>query len=243
MPSYVHSDRGSSLISEELKQFFNERGIATSRTSRYNPQGNGQCERYNGIVWKAVTLALKTRSLSISQWEEVLPDALHSIRSLLSTATNCTPHERMFTYQRRSSSGNSVPTWLMTPGTVLMKRHVRNSKYDPLVEEVELIESNPEYAYVRYPDGRESTVSLRHLAPCEQPTLNQSNIPLNDNVEHREPVSEPAEAPASQCENIQEHIPTQEPQNEPAVEKLQPEPEQVLRRSERVRRPPDKLNL
>ena len=245
MPSYVHSDRGSSLISEELKQFFNGRGIATSRTSRYNPQGNGQCERYNGIVWKAVTLALKARSLSISQWEEVLPDALHSIRSLLSTATNCMPHERMFTYQRRSSSGNSVLTWLMTPGTVLMKRHVRNSKYDPLVEEVELIESNPEYAYVRYPDGRESTVSLRHLAPCGQPALNQSNIPFNDNVEHRESVSEPAEAPASQCENenVQEHIPTQEPQNEPAAGKSQPEPEQVLRRSERVRRPPDKLNL
>ena len=59
MPSYVHSDRGSSLISEELKQFFNGRGTATSRTSRCNPQGNGQCERYNGIVWKAVTLALK----------------------------------------------------------------------------------------------------------------------------------------------------------------------------------------
>ena len=78
MPSYVHSDRGSSLISEELKQFFNGQGIATSRTSKYNPQGNGQCERYNGIVWKAVTLALKARSLSISQWEEVLPDALLS---------------------------------------------------------------------------------------------------------------------------------------------------------------------
>ena len=100
IPSYVHSDRGSSLISEELKQFFNGWGIATSRTSRYNPQGNGQCERYNGIVWKAVALALRTRSLSISQWEEVLPDALHSIHSLLSTATNCTPHEHMFTYQR-----------------------------------------------------------------------------------------------------------------------------------------------
>ena len=46
-----------------------------------------------------------------------------------------------------------------------------------------------------------------------------------------------------QCENVQEHIPTQKPQNEPAAEKSQPEPEQVLRRSERVRRPPDKLNL
>ena len=55
------------------------------------------------------------------------------------------------------------------------------------------------------------------------------HYPLNDNVEHREPVSEPAEAPASQCQNVQEHISTQEPQNETAAEKSQPEPEQVLR--------------
>ena len=31
--------------------------------------------------------------------------------------------------------------------------------------EVELLEANPQYAYIKYPNGRESTVSLRHLAP------------------------------------------------------------------------------
>lgn len=46
-----------------------------------------------------------------------------------------------------------------------MKKYVRTNKYDPLVEEVELIEANPEYAYVRLPDGQEKTVSTRHLAP------------------------------------------------------------------------------
>jgi len=46
-----------------------------------------------------------------------------------------------------------------------MKRQVRQSKYDPLVDEVELIDANPEYAHVRLSDGRETTVSLRHLAP------------------------------------------------------------------------------
>ena len=45
----------------------------------YNPGGNGQCERYNGIIWSAVKLALKLRGLEISQWEGVLPNALHSI--------------------------------------------------------------------------------------------------------------------------------------------------------------------
>ena len=136
-----------------------------SRTTPYNPRGNGQVERYNGIIWRAVSLALKTRSLSPADWELVLPDALHSIRSLLCTATNCTPHERLFCYQRKSSCGRSVPTWLVSPGQALYRRQVRQSKYDPLVDEVELLDVNTNYAHVRFQDGRETTVSLRHLAP------------------------------------------------------------------------------
>ena len=165
MPAYIHSDRGSSFMSAELKSFLVSKGIASSRSTAYNPRGNGQVERYNGIIWKAVSLALRSRDLPVENWEAVLPDALHSVRSLLSTATNETPHERLFQYQRRSTTGNSVPTWLSRPGeVVLMKRHVRQ-KYDPLVDEVELLEANPQYAHVRLPDGRETTVSIRHLAP------------------------------------------------------------------------------
>ena len=46
-----------------------------------------------------------------------------------------------------------------------MKRPVRQNKYEPMVDKVELIDTNPEYAHVRLPDGRETTVLVRHLAP------------------------------------------------------------------------------
>jgi hypothetical protein len=46
-----------------------------------------------------------------------------------------------------------------------MKNHLRHNKYDPIVQEVELIEGNPDYTYVKLPDGRESSISIRHLAP------------------------------------------------------------------------------
>lgn len=166
MPAYIHSDRGASFMSEELRRFLLSRGIATSRTTPYNPACNGQVEKYNGTVWKAITMALKTRGLPVTRWQDVLPDALHSLRSLLCTATNCTPHERFFKFERRSSCGASVPTWLSSPGPVLLKRHVRTSKSDPLVDEVELLQANPQYAHIRHADGREATVSIRHLAPC-----------------------------------------------------------------------------
>jgi len=110
MPSYIHSDQGPAFVSRELITYLHERGIACSRTSTYNAPGNGQCERYNGIIWSSVKLALSSRNLPVEHWEAVLPDALHSIRSLLCTATNETPHERLFNFKRRSAFGVSVPT-------------------------------------------------------------------------------------------------------------------------------------
>ena len=117
MPGFIHSDRGSAFMSAELINYLTTRGIATSHCTPYHPIGNGQVERYNGIVWKSVRLALASANLPIEHWEKVLPDVLHSIRSLLSTATNTTPHERFFNFSRKSSQGTSLPSWL-SPGPV-----------------------------------------------------------------------------------------------------------------------------
>ena len=84
------------------------------------PQGNGQCEKYNGTIWKAVQAALKSRNLPLTHLEVVLQDALHSIRSLLCTSINCTPHERMFSHARRSVNGTTIPSWLK-PGPIYVK--------------------------------------------------------------------------------------------------------------------------
>ena len=94
-------------------------------------------------------MALKTRTLPMACWQDVLPDALHSLRSLLCTATNCSPGERLLNFERRSSVGESVPSWIITPGPVLLKRHVRTSRNDPMVYEVELLQANPQYAHIR----------------------------------------------------------------------------------------------
>ena len=181
MPAYIHSDRGASFMSTELRQFLLEKGVAASHTTAYNPQGNGQIERLNRTLWKTVCLALKSRNLPPTHWEVVLTDALHSIRSLLCTATNCTPHERMFQYSRRSTNGLSLPTWLTVPGPVFLKRVERSSKYDPLVEEVQLVNCNPQYAHIVHADGKTETVSVRRLAPVAhvEPSTDQNRLPLS----------------------------------------------------------------
>ena len=59
----------------------------------------------------------------------------------------------------------SMPTWLHNPGPVLLKRHFCLSKYEPLVDQVELIHATPSYARVRLANSREVSVSLRDVAP------------------------------------------------------------------------------
>ena len=95
-PSYIHTDNGSAFTSYDFKQYLLRRGVASSKSSIYHPSGNGLAEKTEGTVLKAVKLALKTCALPESNYETVLDDVLHSMRSLLCVATNMTPHERFF---------------------------------------------------------------------------------------------------------------------------------------------------
>ena len=119
----------------------------------------------------------------------MLPVALHSIRTLVCTATNATPHERFLQFRRRTASGHALPTWLVNKGTVLVKKHARSSKYESLVEEADIMDLTPTYAKVKFQNGRESTVSLRDLAPLPQIKNADSTEPL--------PTSIPCEPPSS----------------------------------------------
>ncbi|GFW78384.1 hypothetical protein TNCV_1379301 [Trichonephila clavipes] len=57
------------------------------------------------------------------------------------------------------------------------------NKYEPIVQEVELIEVNPDYAHVKLGDGRETTVSIRHLAPRGETTRSEDNKGAEENVQ------------------------------------------------------------
>ena len=104
--------------------------------------------------------------------------------------------------------------WKRKEFPVLLRKYVRNSKYDPLVDEAELIEANPQYAHVRLSDGRETTVSIRDIAPY---TPQQESLQAEDDQSH---VEESTTAPAQPAE----------------VSEVQ-----QLRRSTRVSTPPARL--
>ena len=46
----------------------------------------------------------------------------------------------------------------------------------PLVDEVEILGTNPHYAHICYPDSQPTTVSTKRLAPCGE--CNHCSLPL-----------------------------------------------------------------
>ena len=175
-------------MSGEFKQFLLRLGIGSSNTTAYNLSGNSQCEHYDGIIWNTILLALESQRLPVNAWQDVL----RSIRSLLCTTTNTTPHERMFNFERHSSTSTALPDWLCEPGEVLLKQFGGRSKYDPIIEVMELLETNPTHARILFHDGREDFVALRHLAcfpRSDQPQDSAENV-LPD-ISSANPTSSP----------------------------------------------------
>ena len=116
-----------------------------------------------------------------------IPEVLHSLQSLLCTATNEVPHDRFLKFSCRSMFGTNAPIWMTEPGPVHVRKHVQ-AKYDPVVEQMDLLHANPNYAVVRSPEGHEVNVSARNIAPTpagpeeanESQSLSRSNeIPFS----------------------------------------------------------------
>ncbi len=242
LAAFIHSDNGPLLVCEELRTFLLGIGVAYSNTSVYNPRGNGQCERFNGTIWKSAQLAMKTKNLQQSQWESVLPSVLHSLRTLVCTSTNQTPHERLFNFRRKIISGHALPKWLLQKGPVLLRNHNRQSKYDDICEEVELVNVTPTYAQIKLASGREQTVSLRDLAPLPQPERSdQSAVELSPPDAHQ-PLNDPKLVPSRLDANNHE-LPSSSVEatselavSPPVVQVPQSEPTVPIRRSDRVRK-------
>ena len=250
VPEFIHSDNGPAFASSAYRNFLLQHNISTSYSSVYNPRGNGQAERYVGTIWKTVRLSLHSRHLSIEKWESVLQVALHSIRSLLCTSTNCTPHERFLQFPRKAMYGTTLPTWLLNADSAFLRSPVRQSKYDNEVETVKLLHINPQYARVQHDNGRESTVSLRRLAPRgDEPMTMNEQLNLKDNeMPQVDPRKSGDRAVGGDSNSSEQHGPTGGDggltNSYPSEVTIQPEDVTTpsFRRSNRIRKQPDRYD-
>ncbi len=159
-PVSVHSDHGVEFFSANVMTFLSEWGVHHSRTTSYHPAGNGQVERFNGIIWQTTKSLLADRQLPGSAWPVVLREALHCIRSLVSSSTNSTPHNLFFNFDRNF---RPLPNAISPGEYAWLHRHI-HSKNDASGEIVKIVASYPRYAVVSRDGIHTVTVNWCHLA-------------------------------------------------------------------------------
>ena len=202
-PRELHSDNGAEFRSRELSIFLNSRGIKQTFSTPYNPTGNGQVERMNGTLWKAIQCLLADRGLAENRWNEVLGEALDSIRSLRCTTQSTTPHQCLFRYNRRIHVPlDDLP---MQQGDEALQRRYVRSKNEPRGDPVTVLSSYPGYAVVQREDGTQQVVNNRNLAKLP-PTF---TVPETDNVPDAppEPAADARPAPPPLRRGTRQRVP------------------------------------
>ena len=63
-PGYLHSDQGACFMSYELKSWRHSMGIPTSKSTRYNPQGNGQVRTFKSYYLANCAASIANQKLT-----------------------------------------------------------------------------------------------------------------------------------------------------------------------------------
>ena len=130
----------------------------------------------------------KDRHLPGSLWPSVLSEVLHCIRSLISTATDASPHDLFLRFERNFWPLPSTVT-LHTGDYAWLRRHVRNKNYSS-GDLVKVVAAYPGYAMISRDGTTTDTVNWRHLAPHPGPTeVTQSTLDTTDAAHSPSPVT------------------------------------------------------
>lgn len=88
-PDVIINDQGLEFGAKSLKDYLKDVGIDQRRTTSYNPQSNGKCERLNGTLKTIISRLINNARDS---WEDQLGPALMAYNNALSTTTGHTPY-------------------------------------------------------------------------------------------------------------------------------------------------------
>jgi transposase InsO family protein len=89
----LRTDRGREYLSEQFKNFCDEKGIARQLTISYTPQQNSVAERRNRTLFDMVRSMRAQTNLPISFWGDALLTAAYILNRVPSKSVSSTPYE------------------------------------------------------------------------------------------------------------------------------------------------------
>ena len=92
LPELIVTDNGVQFTSLEFRDFVRENGICHRKVTPYSPQANGEVERQNRSIMKAI----KTIRAEGKDWKKELNTFLKAYRCTPHTVTNFSPAELMY---------------------------------------------------------------------------------------------------------------------------------------------------
>jgi hypothetical protein len=115
----VRTDRGSEYLNDNLKEFFNTKGVSHQTSSPYTPEQNGSAERLNRTLMERVRAMLIQAKLDKEYWAEAVVTATsgtdlrsaHQTRhhtncfteaSQMSACSECLEHARLYMCRSRN---------------------------------------------------------------------------------------------------------------------------------------------
>ena len=97
VPRKICTDQGSNFMSRKFQDFLNSLNIQHSTSTPYHPQSQGKLERFHG------TFKTMIRSYcEDSNWDVFIPFLLFAVRDAVSSSTNYTPFQLVYTHEVRT---------------------------------------------------------------------------------------------------------------------------------------------
>ena len=131
VPERIHSDQGRNFESALIATLCQMYGTLKSRTTAYNPAGNGQCERFNSTMHN---LLRKLATEQKSRWPDHLPELVQAYNVTPHASTGFTPYFLFFGREPRlpiddwlqlpsAASAKTIPDWVQQHHRRLQTAH------------------------------------------------------------------------------------------------------------------------